>query len=240
MAPMPALMLAFGGKSGFQALPMQPRRPQIPPPAAPDRAPASDPETSVAELATESSLIDLPAARSESDAAAEQAESDATSDSDLPRSGAGRHSRLLGHADTPPPAGAGQEVVPSPAPDGAESAEYEPAVATDGATEPETAKPSHPHRLEMTIDSLPHHDLTEPIPIYIDPLGDTVFTAAMGNLDISATGNSIGEALVLLKEQIEHIYSDLNRRVKRTPDQTMTLQMLHTYIAPSGAKPAWL
>jgi hypothetical protein len=46
--------------------------------------------------------------------------------------------------------------------------------------------------------------------------------------------------LVLLKEQIEFRYNDLNRRPKRSPDQTTMLQMLHTYIAPSGAKPAWL
>jgi hypothetical protein len=112
---------------------------------------------------------------------------------------------------------------------------------TEGeVAEAEADKPAHPHRIEMTIDSLPHHDLTEPIPIHIDPLGDTVFTATVSNLDISATGNSIGEALVLLKEQIEFRYNDLNRRPKRSPDQTTMLQMLHTYIAPSGAKPAWL
>jgi hypothetical protein len=92
----------------------------------------------------------------------------------------------------------------------------------------------------MTIDSLPFHSLTEPIPIVIDPLGETIFTASMRNLDISATGNSIGEALVLLKEQIEFVYGDLNRRSNRTTEQKATLQMLATYIARQSTKPEWL
>ena len=235
MAPMPALMLAFGGKSGFQALAMRPLRPQRPPTAPPgaDRmAPEPDPESRVAELAAE---------RSVADATAEKVEAEAAADTDLPRSRAGRHLQLLGHAEAPQPAGDEQEAVPPPEPGAAKSGELgleaqAPAVATEDATEPET----HPHRIEMTIDSLPHHDLTEPIPIHIDPLGDTVFTATMANLDIMATGNSIGEALLRLKEQIEFVYGDLNRRTKRSPDQTMTLQMLHTYIAPSSTKPAWM
>lgn len=200
-------------------------------------APEPDPEHSVVEPAAESHPSDLLPEKNASD-------TDAASDTGVPRSRAGRHSRLLHHAEAPP-SGEEQQALPPPEPEAINSAdpgpeEQTPTAATDGATEPETATPSHPHRLEMTIDSLPHHDLTEPIPIYIDPLGDTVFTAAMGNLDISATGNSIGEALLLLKEQIEFIYGDLNRRTKRSPDQTMMLQMLHTYIAPSTTKPAWL
>lgn len=239
MAPMPALMLAFGGKSGFQALPMRPlrlQRPPAAPPGAANMAPLPDPESSVAEPAAE---------RSAANATVEKVGADAPEETDLPRSRAGRHSQLLGHAEAPQPAGEEQEAVPPPEPQAAKSGnprpeQHGPTAAAEDATDPETAKPSHPHRLEMTIDSLPHHDLTEPIPIHIDPLGDTVFTATMANLDIMATGNSIGEALLLLKEQIEFVYSDLNRRTKRSPDQTVTLQMLHTYIAPSSTKPAWL
>jgi hypothetical protein len=221
-APMPALMLAFGGKSGFQALPTRPLWLQRPPPAPPNPenpAPESAPESRVAEpLSAESSPTDFPAERGASDTAAEKIEPDGAFDSHVPRSRAGRHLRLLDHPETPPVQE--QEAAPP--------------------GEPEAAKPAHPHRLEMTIDSLPHHDLTEPIPIHIDPLGDTVFTATVSNLDISATGNSIGEALVLLKEQIEFVYGDLSRRAKRSPDQTTMLQMMHTYIAAGGTKLAWL
>jgi hypothetical protein len=94
------------------------------------------------------------------------------------------------------------------------------------------------HAIELIIDSLPHYELTEPIPVTIDPLGDAVFTAAVRNLDITATGNSIGEALLLLKDQIEFTYEELNRRLAQLSyEQRTMLQMLHTYIAPHSAKP---
>ena len=83
--------------------------------------------------------------------------------------------------------------------------------------------------------------MIEPIPIAIDPLGDSVFTASMRNVDIAATGNSVGEALLLLKEHIDATFEELNRQLSHlTYDQTKTLQMLHTYIAPQGKKSRWL
>jgi hypothetical protein len=132
------------------------------------------------------------------------------------------------------------EASPEPTPAAERAAEPDPAAEAQPSTEPQPVKPAPSNRLEMTIDSLPHHDLTAPIPIYIDPLGDTVFTATVANLDIMATGNSIGEALVLLKEQIEFVYGDLTRRHKQSPEQMTMLKMLNTYIAPKGTKPAWL
>jgi hypothetical protein len=133
------------------------------------------------------------------------------------------------------------EPPPADDPPQAPSAEVSPPEASDDTpSEPENEAQAHPHRIEMTIDSLPYHSLTEPIPIVIDPLGETIFTASIRDLDISATGNSIGEALVLLKEQIEFVYGDLNRRSNRTTEQKATLQMLATYIARQSTKPEWL
>jgi hypothetical protein len=106
--------------------------------------------------------------------------------------------------------------------------------------EPEHAAEAHPNRIEMTIDSLAHHLLTEPIPITIDPLGEALFTATVRNIDISATGHNIGEALVLLKEQIEFTYDGLNRQSHPTGDQKTMLQILHTYISPRSTRPEWL
>ena len=57
----------------------------------------------------------------------------------------------------------------------------------------------------------------------------------MRNLDIHTTGNSIGETLVLLKEQIEFVYGDLSRRTNLSADQKTMMRMLHTYIAPQSA-----
>jgi hypothetical protein len=133
-----------------------------------------------------------------------------------------------------------QEAPPEPPPADDQAEASPPEVTDETSSESEDGATAHPHRIEMTIDSLPFHSLTEPIPIVIDPLGETIFTASMRNLDISATGNSIGEALVLLKEQIEFVYGDLNRRSNRTTEQKATLQMLATYIARQSTKPEWL
>jgi len=96
----------------------------------------------------------------------------------------------------------------------------------------------HPHRIELNIDSLPNLMLIEPIPVAIDPVGDNAFTAWVHNLDTNATGTSVVEALLLLKERLELVYEDLNRRSHLTSDEKLTLQILHTYIAPK--KPDWV
>jgi hypothetical protein len=96
----------------------------------------------------------------------------------------------------------------------------------------------HPHRIELSIDSLPNYMLIEPIPVAIDPVGDTAFTAWVHNLETNATGQSVVEALLMLKERIELVYDDLNRRTQLSNEQKMTLQMLHAYIAPK--KPEWV
>jgi hypothetical protein len=96
------------------------------------------------------------------------------------------------------------------------------------------------NRVELIIDSLPHHVLSEPIPVMVDSIGDALCTASVRNLDINATGNGIGEALLMLKEQIAFVYDELNRRPQLSAEQKTTLQMLHTYIAPQPKKPEWL
>jgi hypothetical protein len=106
------------------------------------------------------------------------------------------------------------------------------------ATDEEARAHEHPHRIELSIDSLPNYLLIEPIPVAIDPLGDAAYTAWVRNLDTNATGHSVIEALLLLKERIEFVYGDLSNRSHLTPDEKTTLQMLHTYIAPK--KPEWL
>lgn len=109
----------------------------------------------------------------------------------------------------------------------------------DADLEPEARPPSH--RIELIIDLLPHHTLIEPIPVVIVPLGDKVFTASVLNNSIHATGTSIGEALLVLKEQIEEIYADLNKRLAHLDtEQKETLQLLHTYISVQPKRPEWL
>ena len=225
MAPALTVVLGFGRQSGLQAVSGRPLTPHRPAEPVARRLEASGGETNPSDVAdaaseqaaVEIAAIDLPAEHS--------AVAELPAEQGLPEAEPGSHALQLQ-----------DETVLQLTDPIAETA-----VLPD---EPESAdepdKPVHPHRIEMTIDSLPHHDLTEPIPIYIDPLGDTVFTASVAHLDICATGNSIGEAMVLLKEQIEFKYGDLNRRPKRSPEQTTMLQMLHTYIPATGNKPSWL
>ena len=265
LAPMLTVMLGFGRHAGLQAVPRGPSIPyRRPDPPQIESRPSEAVETDDAAphhngAGVENGAPEAAGAESDSPEAA-ATDSDRTrfpaedhppsEDEALELTSEGGSSRHRGekrprHAET----AASPEPEPEPEP---AAADPEPTAAAEPAdeaertakaqpeAEPHPVKPATSNRLEMTIDSLPHHDLTAPIPIYIDPLGDAVFTATVANLDIMATGNSIGEALVLLKEQIEFIYNDLNRRHKPSPEQLTMLKMLHTYIAPKAAKPSWL
>jgi len=63
--------------------------------------------------------------------------------------------------------------------------------------------------IELIIDKLPRHALVKPIPVTISPLGDRVFIASTPDLDITVTGNSLSDALLLLKQQLESTYENL-------------------------------
>jgi hypothetical protein len=107
----------------------------------------------------------------------------------------------------------------------------EPTVKS-AASEAKEPSPEGSSQVELIIDSLTNHSLIEPIPVTIDALGGMMFTASMRDCDIQITGSSIGEALLVLKERIESLYDDLNRRWQHLDaDQREQLKMLHTYIA---------
>lgn len=251
MVPMLTVTLGFGKQAGLRALSAPPPPPPRVVNAPPIEDRSADPAESV-ESAESQAEPPAEARAAEPEPAADQPDKSAEHDASA-RSRADRRHRSLDAVETPvvvdEPADADREPEPeaaAPEPAPSEIAAREPSLPArlepEAAEhdEPEPEKPANPHRLEMTIDSLPHHELTEPIPIVIDPLGDTIFTASMSNMDISATGNSIGEGLLLLKEQIEFVYGDLSRRSNLTADQKTTLQMLHTYIRPNGPKrPEW-
>jgi hypothetical protein len=106
--------------------------------------------------------------------------------------------------------------------------------------DPKTAEGSH--GIELIIDSLTNHSLSEPISVSITPLGDELFIASARDLGMQATGNDVGEALIALKHQIEENYDSLSKRTRLDADEKAKLQMLHTYIAPppaSSTKKAW-
>lgn len=243
--PMVTVVLGFGKQSGLRA-------PSTPLPLPRHAIPPRVEERPANPAGRVESAGDLPAEASVAASVLETGPSDTSTDHAHQPAHAERRQRLLEAAETLAVAEEPKELLEPEAAEAAEPVAAEAAVPASGEAaqasqeaaehaEPSPEKPAHPHHLEMTIDSLPHHELIEPIPIVIDPLGDTIFTATMSNLDISATGNSIGEGLLLLKEQIEFVYGDLSRRLSLTPDQKTKLQMLHTYIRPNGPKkPEWL
>jgi hypothetical protein len=122
-----------------------------------------------------------------------------------------------------------QVVAATPEP---EEPTVKPAPSEEKEPSPEASS-----QVELIIDSLTNHTLIEPIPVTIDALGGMMFTASMRDCDIQITGSSIGEALLVLKERIESVYDDLNRRWQHLDtEKREQLKMLHTYIAPPSKR----
>ena len=110
----------------------------------------------------------------------------------------------------------------------------EPAVPSNAAseaprTEEQPEAPKQGDSIDLIIDKLPHHRLVKPVPVSISPLGDRVFVASARDLDITVTGNSLSEALLLLKQHLETSYDSLRKRVSGR-EQERQLQRLRAYI----------
>ena len=140
-----------------------------------------------------------------------------------PNGGAGSYRRMVPAPPTPPP-------PPTPEAE-TEPAQPETVAADEAATVPETPSPDGGRRssganarIELIIDSLPHQSLIQSIPVTVEPLGDKIFTA---------TGASVGETLLLLKDHIESIYNELNDKPHLDDDQRKVQELLDTYIAKS-------
>jgi hypothetical protein len=135
-------------------------------------------------------------------------------------------------------AGQPREPAPTELEENSEALVDDPQEPAPAEPENEPAPNSRP--IELIIDSLPNHRLSEPIHATVNSLGDAIFTASMRDLDIAATGHSIAEALLLLKEHIDSTFDDLNHRLPRlTSEQKTTLQILQTYIAAPSARSKW-
>jgi hypothetical protein len=83
--------------------------------------------------------------------------------------------------------------------------------------------------IELIIDKLPRHALVKPIPVTISPLGDRVFIASTPDLDITVTGNSLSDALLLLKQQLESTYEGLRGKASSREEERQ-LKRLREFI----------
>ena len=109
-----------------------------------------------------------------------------------------------------------------------------PVGASDDGTEPAQTKDrpapaGQGDGIDLIIDKLPRHALIKPIPVTISPLGDRVFIASTPDLDITVTGNSLSDALLLLKQQLESTYESLRGKAS-SREQERQLKRLRDYI----------
>jgi len=75
--------------------------------------------------------------------------------------------------------------------------------------------------------------------VTIAPLGDRVFVASTPDLDNNVTGNSLSDALLLLKQQLETTYESLRNKAS-TKEQERQLNRMRAYIQESrSGKQGW-
>jgi hypothetical protein len=89
---------------------------------------------------------------------------------------------------------------------------------------------TRPDKIELTIDSLQNYDVLKPIRVVVESLGDKVFVAEAPDLNVSTTGNSVGGALVLLKDHISNIYEGYNSRKNLDGERTRQFKVFEAYI----------
>ena len=111
-----------------------------------------------------------------------------------------------------------------------------PAAALGDGSEPAPAKDRRASTssgqgdsIDLIIDKLPRHALVKPIPVTISPLGDRVFIASTPDLDVTVTGNSLSDALLLLKQQLESTYESLRGKASGREEERQ-LRRLREYI----------
>ena len=132
-----------------------------------------------------------------------------------------------------------EQIPPPPTdestPSGEADRESEPSAETDSDSEPAPTKdrrqsPSgQGDSIDLIIDKLPRHALVKPIPVTISPLGDRVFIASTPDLDITVTGNSLSDALLLLKQQLESTYESLRGKASGREEERQ-FKRLREYI----------
>jgi hypothetical protein len=80
------------------------------------------------------------------------------------------------------------------------------------------------------IDSLPQFFIKKPIPIVIQCVDDNEFVACAPNINVAMSGSSAGEALLLLKEDIQEIYKYYSAQGSLGPEPKRQLRELENHI----------
>jgi len=141
-----------------------------------------------------------------------------------------------GRAGRPPAAGVQRHVYANPEALIPTSGSLEGAEDPSGPVEaaaPVTDQPKPPIRtdkVELTIDSLQNYELLKPIRVVVESLGDKVFVAEAPELNVSTTGNSVGGALILLKDHISTVYEGYTSKKNLDAERTRQFKVFETYI----------
>jgi hypothetical protein len=142
-------------------------------------------------------------------------------------------------AATFPPAAAAKTAAEMKPPQTATpTATPAPASVRSGDEAPAPKPPSAISRVELTIDSLRTYDLSRPIPVVVESLGERNYHAEMADLNISVSASNPSEIIITLKDRIAQVYDGL--RILRHPDaeQARQLRILETYIVKT--RRGWL
>jgi hypothetical protein len=111
-----------------------------------------------------------------------------------------------------------------------------PVGVAEPAPDPDREPPRPPPRadkIELTIESLQNYELIKPIPVIVEPLGDKIFVAEVPEMDLSITGNSVGDTLILLKDHIATVYEGLRIKKNLDAQRARQLKLLEGYIGKS-------
>jgi hypothetical protein len=144
--------------------------------------------------------------------------------------------RPSGRAGGPPAAGVQRHVYANPEAliptSGSLEGTEDPSGSVEAAA-PVIDQPKPPTRtekVELTIDSLQNYELFKPIRVVVESLGDKVFVAEAPELNVSTTGNSVGGALILLKDHISTVYEGYTSKKNLDAERTRQFKVFETYI----------
>lgn len=141
--------------------------------------------------------------------------------------------------DSAPPIAAAEFTAPSPfkterslsdAEREDEAQEDRDAEETEAGLESSFRSSPISHAIELTIDSLSHLELTQAITVMVNPLGERIFTATVDALSLSSTGETLTDALIGVKEQIEQLYEKLTKITEPDEIQKDQLNYLRSHI----------
>lgn len=128
---------------------------------------------------------------------------------------------------SPPRAEVGDREAPAHA---APRESREPPANASPPREAPAKQATRNERVELAIDSLQNYELVKPIPVIVESLGDKIFTAEAVDLNLSMSENSLGGALLLLKDRITTIYEEYRMKKTMSPEETRRFEVLQMYI----------